>query len=50
MMNKLFLLLVCVFFTQTTFAQTVGKIKSETYQAEFEKENLSMMFQIIGVI
>ena len=25
-------------FTQTTFAQTVGKIKSETYQAEFEKK------------
>ena len=36
-MNKLFLLLVCVFFTQTTFAQTVGKIEAEKYQAEFEK-------------
>ena len=38
MMNKLFLLLVCVFFTQTTFAQTVGKIKAEEYTAEFEKK------------
>ena len=37
-MNKLFLLLVCVFFTQTTFAQTVGKIEAEKYQAEFEKK------------
>lgn len=36
-MNKLFLLLLCVFFTQTTFAQTVGKIEAEKYQAEFEK-------------
>ena len=36
-MNKLFLLLVCVFLTQTSFAQTVGKIKAEKYQAEFEK-------------
>ena len=30
--------MVCVFFTQTTFAQTVGKIKAEKYQAEFEKK------------
>ena len=37
-MNKLFLLLVCVFFTQTTIAQTVGKIKAEEYVAEFEKK------------
>jgi len=27
-----------VFFAQTTFSQTVGKIKAETYQAEFEKK------------
>ena len=29
--------MVCVFFTHTTFAQ-IGSIKSETYQAEFEKK------------
>lgn len=36
-MKKILLLVVCVFFTQTTFAQ-VGSIKAETYQAEFEKK------------
>ena len=36
-MKKLFLIVVCVFFTQTTFSQKIGTIKSETYQAEFEK-------------
>lgn len=29
--------MVCVFFTQITFGQ-IGSIKSETYQAEFEKK------------
>ena len=37
-MKKLFLLLVCIFFTQTILAQTVGKIKAEEYTAEFEKK------------
>jgi hypothetical protein len=36
-MKKLFLIVVCVFFTQTTFSQKIGTIKSETYQADFEK-------------
>ena len=36
-MKKLLLLLVCVFLTQTTFAQ-VGKIQAEEYVAEFEKK------------
>ena len=37
-MKKLFLLLVFMFFTLNTFAQTVGKIKAEEYTAEFEKK------------
>ena len=37
-MKNILFLLVCVFFTQNTIAQTVGKIKAETYQAEFEKK------------
>ena len=36
-MKKLLLLVVCVFLTQTTFAQ-VGSIKAEEYVAEFEKK------------
>ena len=35
---KNLLLLICVFLTHITFSQTVGKIKAETYQAEFEKK------------
>jgi hypothetical protein len=37
-MKKLLLIVVCVFFTQTTYSQKIGSIKSETYQAEFEKK------------
>ena len=37
-MKNILFLLVCVFFTQNTIAQTVGNIKAETYQAEFEKK------------
>ena len=37
-MKKIFILILCVLFTQNTIAQTVGKIKAETYQAEFEKK------------
>lgn len=36
-MKKLMLIVVCVFFTYTTYSQ-VGSVKSETYQAEFEKK------------
>ena len=36
-MKKFIIGLVCVFFTLTTFGQTVGSIKAETYTAEFEK-------------
>ena len=36
-MKNILFLLVCVFFTQTTFSQKIGTIKSETYQADFEK-------------
>ena len=35
---KNLLLLISVFLTHITFSQTVGKIKAETYQAEFEKK------------
>ena len=37
-MKNIFILILCVLFTQTTIGQTVGKIKAETYQAEFEKK------------
>jgi len=37
-MKNIFILILCVLFTQTTIAQTIGKIKAETYQAEFEKK------------
>jgi hypothetical protein len=37
-MKNILFLLVCVLLTQNTIAQTVGKIKAETYQAEFEKK------------
>ena len=37
-MRNIFILILCVLFTQNTIAQTVGKIKAETYQAEFEKK------------
>ena len=37
-MKNIFILILCVLFTQNTIAQTVGKIKAETYQAEFEKK------------
>ena len=37
-MKNIFILILCVLFTQTTMAQTIGKIKAETYQAEFEKK------------
>jgi len=36
-MKKILLIVVCVFFTHTTFAQ-IGTIKSETYTADFEKK------------
>ena len=36
-MKKLLLILVCVFLSQTSFAQ-VGSIKAEEYVAEFEKK------------
>ena len=36
-MKRLLFLLICVLFTQNTISQTVGKVKAETYQAEFEK-------------
>ena len=36
-MKKLMLIVVCVFFTYTTYGQ-IGSVKSETYQAEFEKK------------
>ena len=35
---KNILILLTLFFTQTIFAQTVGKIKAEEYVAEFEKK------------
>ena len=37
-MKNIFILILCALFTQNTIAQTVGKIKAETYQAEFEKK------------
>ena len=37
-MKNIFILILCVLFAQTTIGQTVGKIKAETYQAEFEKK------------
>ena len=37
-MKNIFILILCVLFTQNTIGQTVGKIKAETYQAEFEKK------------
>ncbi len=48
-MKNIFILILCVLFAQTTIGQTVGKIKAETYQAEFEKRNQLMMYLIIGV-
>jgi len=36
-MKQLLFLVACVFFTQTTFGQTIGSVKAETYVADFEK-------------
>lgn len=36
-MKKLILVIVCILFTQVTFAQ-IGTIKAEKYQSEFEKK------------
>ena len=36
-MRNLIILMVCVFFTHTTLGQ-IGSIKTETYQADFEKK------------
>ena len=38
--------MVGVLFTLTTFAQ-IGSIKAETYQSEFERNNLLMMYPIM---
>ena len=36
-MKNIFILILCGLFAQNTIGQTIGKIKAETYQAEFEK-------------
>lgn len=36
-MKQLLFLVVCVFFTQTIFGQTIGSVKAEKYVADFEK-------------